>query len=68
MATQPIHDALDDLIGTVKTFGDYGPMYQVTGAAPASADGKPKVQIIVIESGETLDYDLAAVLADPVKP
>ena len=68
MATQPIHDVLNDLTGTVKTFGEHGPMYQVMGTAFATTDGKSKVRILVIESGETLDYDLSKVLADPLKP
>jgi hypothetical protein len=43
-------------------------MYQVTGVAPPSADGEEMVSIRVTESGETLDYELEAVLADPPKP
>jgi hypothetical protein len=67
MASLPSRDILDDMIGAVKTFGEYGPMYQVTGPVVAHS-GDPKVRILVIESGETLDYDLGAVLADPLKP
>ena len=67
MATIPTRDILDDIIGSVKTFGEHGPMYQVTGPVVA-AGADPKVRILVIETGETLDYDLGAVLADPLKP
>jgi hypothetical protein len=56
------------VIGSIRTFGEYGPIYEVTGMAPANEDGEPMVFILVIESGETLDYELEAVLADPLKP
>jgi hypothetical protein len=56
------------LIGSIRTFGDYGPMYEVTGIAPPNKDGEPMVSLLVIESGETLDYQLEAVLEDPLKP
>jgi hypothetical protein len=43
-------------------------MYQVTGTAKPGKDGDPRVSLLVIESGETLDYSLEAVLQDPLKP
>ena len=68
MASLAIHNQAEDAIGSIRTFGEYGPMYEVTGPAPDSPTGKPMVSILVIESGETLDYELEAVLADPLKP
>jgi hypothetical protein len=68
MATLPIQDPALDVIGSIRTFGDYGPMYQVTGIAQPDKDGDPRVSLLVIESGETLDYSLEAVLQDPLKP
>ena len=70
MATlsQSVAHVADNAIGSIRTFGEYGPMYQVTGVAPPSAKGEEMVSILVIESGETLDYELEAVLADPLKP
>ena len=68
MATLPIHSQADDAIGSIRTFGEYGPMYEVSGFAPDSPTGEPMVSILVIESGETLDYELELVLADPLKP
>jgi len=68
MATHPIQDPMHHVVGSVRTFGKYGPMYEVTGFAPPSPEGEPMVSILVIESGETLDYELDAVLADPEKP
>jgi hypothetical protein len=68
MATLPIQDPALDVIGSIRTFGPYGPMYEVTGMAPPNEDGEPMVSLLVIESGETLDYELEAVLEDPLKP
>jgi hypothetical protein len=68
MATLARNDLADNAIGSIRTFGEYGPMYEVTGIAPPSTTGEPMVSILVIESGETLDYELEAVLADPLKP
>ena len=68
MASLALNDLDQDVIGSVRTFGEYGPMYEVTGIAPTSSTGERMVSILVIESGETLDYELDAVLADPLKP
>ena len=68
MATLPIHAPADNAVGSIRTFGEYGPMYEVTAVAPPSEQGEPMVSILVVESGETLDYSLEAVLADPLKP
>ena len=50
----------DDLIGAYRTFGADGPVYRVIGKA-----GETKVRIMVVESGEELDYLLARALDDP---
>ena len=68
MATLPLQHQAEDVIGSIRTFGEYGPMYEVSGPAPDSAEGEPMVSILVIESGEILDYELELVLADPLKP
>ena len=48
-------------IGDVRRFGPYGPAYEVV-AIKANGD----FQIVVIETGERLDYAQAEFLADPV--
>lgn len=68
MASLPIQHPAEDVIGSIRTFGEWGPMYEVTGIAQPSEMGEPRVSIVLVESGETLDYDLGAVLEDPVKP
>jgi hypothetical protein len=52
--TQPVAVPVG-VVGSIRTFGDSGPMYQVTGMASPSKDGSPRVSLLVIESGETLD-------------
>ena len=68
MATLAVNHLAENSVGSIRTFGESGPMYEVTGTAPPSQNGEPMVSILVIESGETLDYELEAVLADPLKP
>jgi hypothetical protein len=68
MATLAIHNPVSDVLGSIRTFGEFGPMYEVTAVAPPNQKGEPMVSIVVTESGETLDYELEAVLADPEKP
>ena len=64
MASLAFNNMAEGAVGSIRTFGEYGPMYEVTGIAPPSAKGEPMVHILVIESGEALDYELEAVLAD----
>lgn len=54
-------------VGVFKTFGVYGPMYEVLGSAPRSTKGE-MVAIRVFHSGEELDYPLNEVLDDPLAP
>ena len=50
----------DDLVHTFRTFGDYGPLYEVVRKASES-----HVHIRVVESGEELDYSVEKALSDP---
>jgi hypothetical protein len=54
-------------VGVFKTFGEYGPMYEVLGSAPRGPKGE-MVAIRVFHSGEELDYPLSEVLEDPLAP
>jgi hypothetical protein len=56
-----------EMVGAIKTFGEYGPMYEVLGPAPRGERGE-MVAIRVVIGGEELDYPLADMLADPVAP
>ena len=50
----------NDLVGTFRTFGELGPVYEVQYKV-----SDLKVHIIVIESGEELDYLVERALNDP---
>lgn len=50
----------DDLIGTFRTFGQFGPLYQVTRKV-----GDDKVHVVVVPTGEELDYLVERALKDP---
>ena len=50
----------DDLLGTYRMFGADGPVYRVIEKA-----GDAKIRIVVVESGEELDYLVVRALSDP---
>jgi hypothetical protein len=49
-----------DLVGTYRRFGEIGPAYQVLATREAG-----QVSILVLESGETLDYPVREAREDP---
>ncbi len=51
-------------VGAIKSFGEYGPEYQILGPAPAE-NGKARVRIVLVRTGEETDYGLEAALEDP---
>ena len=53
------------LIGTYRRFGTLGPVYEILASGAPRPDGAPTLRIRVLESGEALDYPLAAALDDP---
>jgi len=66
MAAAMAHPALIP-VGAIKSFGQYGPIYEVLGSAPRGVKGE-MVAIRVVHGGETLAYPLADMLADPLVP
>jgi hypothetical protein len=50
--------------GAVKSFGPYGPEYEVLHEA-AVEDWRRMAHIIVVRTGEELDYPLDDILTDP---
>ncbi|MFZ4763391.1 MAG: DUF5397 family protein [Roseimicrobium sp.] len=61
MTTLPAaHTSAADLVGTFRTFGEYGPAYQVV----STVNGQ-KVHVVVVETGEELDYPAEQALRDP---
>jgi hypothetical protein len=51
---------IEDLVGTYRRFGHEGPVYQVL-----KESGEGMVKIVVVETGEKLDYPQEQALADP---
>jgi hypothetical protein len=53
------------LAGTWRSFGSYGPVYEILAAGAALPDGDRLMRVRVVESGEELDYRLSQIVADP---
>ena len=53
------------LVGKIKSFGDFGPPYQVGQAVHRLPDGDLLVGITLIETGETAVYRLSRLTVDP---
>jgi len=51
-------------VGTIKSFGPYGPEYEVLGPAEP-VDGKRRVRIVLVRTGEVTDYGFDSMMADP---
>ncbi|WP_395748079.1 DUF5397 family protein [Prosthecobacter sp.] len=49
-----------DLVGSYRSFGEFGPVYQIT----SRVNGQ-KVHVVVVETGEELDYPIDQALQDP---
>lgn len=52
--------ALPDLVGTFRTFGDFGPLYEIIGH---EEDGW--LLVMVVETGEYLTYPFEQAIRDP---
>ena len=53
------------LVGSIRRFGLEGPPYEVVAPAATGADGKARMHVRVLESGEELDYPVESLVADP---
>lgn len=60
MTTSPKPQSAADLVGTFRTFGEYGPVYEVM--RPVNGQ---KVHVVVVQTGEELDYPTEQALSDP---
>ena len=52
-------------VGMVKTFGDFGPAYQVGKPIRETEEGDWMVQIKLVATGEDTEYFLSKILDDP---
>ena len=51
-------------VGSMKQFGPWGPAYEVLGWAEP-VDGKARVRIILVHSGEETTYGYDAMMQEP---
>jgi len=52
--------AAADLVGSFRTFGEYGPTYQILN----TVNGQ-EFHVVVVQTGEELDYPVSQALQDP---
>ncbi len=52
-------------VGKIKSFGPFGPKYEVGHARRQLDDGDWMVEITMVESGETAEYSLKHLIDDP---
>jgi hypothetical protein len=50
-------------LGTVKQFGETGPQYEVLAPAPPE-NGRQMMRIVLVRTGEELNYPTEAILED----
>ncbi len=51
-------------VGAIKQFGPWGPEYEVLREA-SPENGKRMARIVLVRTGEQVDYPLDAILLDP---
>lgn len=52
-------------VGTIKSFGPFGPKYEVGQALHPLADGDWLVEVTLVETGEKAEYRLTRLSDDP---
>lgn len=52
-------------VGTIKSFGPFGPKYEVGQALHPLADGDWVVEVTLVETGEKAEYRLTRLSDDP---
>lgn len=52
-------------VGKIKSFGPFGPKYEVGPALHQLADGDWMVEVTMVETGEKAEYRLARMSDDP---
>jgi len=52
-----------DLVGSFRTFGEYGVLYEVIAI---EEDDPDMAQIVVVETGEQIRYPVQQLMGDPV--
>jgi hypothetical protein len=62
---QAVIDAPVLPIGKIKSFGPLGPKYEVSRALRPLGDGDWMVEVVLVETGEKVEYKLSRLHADP---
>ena len=57
---------LDAIVGTFRSFGNVGPVYEILQINEPATGPQVTLRIRVVESGEQLDYCLSDALDDPL--
>lgn len=57
---------LDDLVGTFRRFGRYGPTYEIVSIPHGQSGADVVANIRVVESGEELQYSMREIVDDPI--
>jgi len=52
-------------VGKIKSFGPFGPKYEVGHALRQLEDGDWLIEVIMVETGETSEYRLTRLSDDP---
>ncbi|SNS48396.1 hypothetical protein SAMN05421770_1011170 [Granulicella rosea] len=52
-------------VGTIKSFGAFGPKYEVGSAVRRLEDGDWLVEVKIVETGELAEYRLSRLTDDP---
>ncbi|CAK7047216.1 DUF5397 domain-containing protein [Kerstersia gyiorum] len=52
-------------VGEIKSFGPFGPKYEVGKALRQLEEGEWLVEITLVETGEKTEYRLSSLLEDP---
>lgn len=55
----------EQLVGTWRRFGAAGPVYEILSAGKELPNGDRLMSVLVVETGEKVDYKLRDILDDP---
>ena len=56
--------SVDVPVGAIKQFGPWGPEYEILGASTPE-NGHRMAKIVIVRTGEELNYPLESILLDP---
>ena len=62
---QALHEAPSVPVGKIKSFGPFGPKYEVGQALRRSNDGDWMVEVTMVETGEKTEYSWTHLSEDP---